>query len=203
MFINKYVILLSSILLLFACDSKKMKPVVLPKASITTIKIRIIPLGQQASCFNQHTFSLIKQYVPNVVLERAEAMPRLAYYRPRDRYRADSIIHWLNGRAGNDELIIGVTAQDISATKGSNEDWEVMGLGYCPGKACVVSSLRVRNKSNFYKVIIHEMGHNMGLPHCNVKMCFMRDAEGHDTTNEETNFCEKCKAVLRIKGWKV
>ena len=78
-----------------------------------------------------------------------------------------------------------------------------MGLGNCPGHACVVSSHRVRNKNNFYKVIIHEMGHNMGLPHCNVKTCFMRDAEGHDTTDEETDFCEKCKAVLKSKGWKV
>ena len=203
MFINKYVILLSSIVLLLSCDSKRSKPVVITKAPITNIKIRIIPLGQQASCFNQQTFSIIKQYVPNAVLERAEPMPKMAYYSPRERYRADSIIHWLSRRAGKDEVIIGVTAQDISTTKDSHDDWGVMGLGNCPGHACVVSSHRVRNKNNFYKVIIHEMGHNMGLPHCNVKTCFMRDAEGHDTTDEETDFCEKCKAVLKSKGWKV
>ena len=197
--------LLLFIIVLLACnhDGKKSKSVVVPIAPITTVRIRIIPLGKQSSCFNQQTFSRIKQYVSNAVLERAEPMPKMAYYKPRDRYRADSIIHWLKGRAGNDEVIIGVTAQDISTTKDSHEDWGVMGLGYWPGKACVVSSHRVRNKSNFYKVILHEMGHNMGLDHCNVKMCFMRDAEGHDTTDEEKDFCEKCKGILRSKGWKV
>lgn len=186
-----------------SCNNKDTKFSLLPKPPVTSVRIRIIPLGQQASCFNQQTFSIIKKYVPNAILERAEPMPKMAYYKPRDRYRADSIIHWLNRRAGKDEVIIGITAQDISATKDSHEDWGVMGLGYCPGKACVVSSYRVRNKNNFYKVIIHEMGHNMGLPHCNVKLCFMRDAEGHDTTDEETDFCEKCKGVLKSKGWKV
>ena len=78
-----------------------------------------------------------------------------------------------------------------------------MGLGYCPGKACVVSDYRIKNKTNYFKVVLHELGHTMGLGHCVVKSCFMRDAEGHDTTDEETEFCTNCKNYLKNKGWEL
>jgi len=29
----------------------------------------------------------------------------------------------------------------------------------------------------------------------------MRNAEGHNPTNEEKAFCAKCKAYLQKKGW--
>lgn len=41
----------------------------------------------------------------------------------------------------------------------------------------------------------------MGLDHCPDKTCLMRDAEGKNTTNEETGFCENCKEFLLDKGW--
>jgi archaemetzincin len=79
-----------------------------------------------------------------------------------------------------------------------------MGLGKCPGKACVASSYRLSNNerlSQLFKVSIHELGHTQGLPHCEVKVCFMRDAEGRNPTNEEKGFCPRCKTFLKAKGW--
>ncbi len=79
-----------------------------------------------------------------------------------------------------------------------------MGLGYCPGNACVVSTFRLDkdNLSNqFYKVAIHELGHTQGLPHCTAKTCLMRDAEGKNNLDNEFDFCEKCKKLLKAKGW--
>lgn len=72
-----------------------------------------------------------------------------------------------------------------------------MGLGYCPGKACVASSFRLspqKRQQQFFKVAIHELGHTQGLAHCAIKTCLMRDAEGGNHLDEETDFCQKCKA---------
>ncbi len=79
-----------------------------------------------------------------------------------------------------------------------------MGLGFCPGKSCIASSFRLKGNNKLeklYKVAIHELGHTQGLPHCSVKTCLMRDAEGKDCLNEETGFCKSCKAVLVKAGW--
>ena len=76
-----------------------------------------------------------------------------------------------------------------------------MGLGFQPGKACIASNFRLRDKKNFFKVALHELGHTTGLPHCPEKTCFMRDAEGGDPTGEESGFCTKCKNYLIKKGW--
>ena len=35
------------------------------------------------------------------------------------------------------------------------------------------------------------------------KTCFMRDAESHDPTGEEKEFCKRCKSFLIEKGWKL
>jgi archaemetzincin len=83
-------------------------------------------------------------------------------------------------------------------------DWGVMGLGLQPGNACVISSFRLSKtdlRNQLFKVAIHELGHTQGLPHCRNLSCFMRDAEGKNPIDQETDFCPKCKAILKKKGW--
>ena len=167
------------------------------------MNIIIQPLGKQNRLFNKYTYEDVSKVIPNVTIANPIKMPSSAYVRDRGRYRADTIIHWLNARAKPNEILVGITKDDVSTTKNNFKDWGVMGLGYCPGHACVISDFRVKNKNNYYKVVLHELGHNMGLNHCSVKNCFMRDAEGHDTTDEETEFCPHCKSILLTKGWKL
>lgn len=128
------------------------------------------------------------------------------------RYRADSIIRFLKqNKPDSIDHIIGLTTKDISTTKHDNngnvkspiskyKDWGIFGLGYRPGASCVVSTKRLKhpNKAIFInrlkKVTLHELGHNLGLPHCKNKHCFMRDAaETIKTIDEvELNLCKKC-----------
>ncbi len=147
----------------------------------------------------------IKKVYPNVKVLNAIDFPENTYYKERNRYRADSIIKFLNGRTKDGFVTIGLTSKDISATRGKIKDFGIMGLGYSPGRACVASEYRLSRKNTdeqFYKVAIHELGHTQGLPHCPEKMCFMRDAEGKNPTDEETDFCRKCKTFLINKNWK-
>ncbi|MBD8347687.1 matrixin family metalloprotease [Dysgonomonas sp. HGC4] len=59
-------------------------------------------------------------------------------------------------------------------------------------------------KSQLFKVSIHELGHTMGLPHCDKdSVCYMRDAKGGNPIDELTDFCSSCKSYLRKKGWQL
>lgn len=171
------------------------------KASDT--HIFILPLGKVDENYIKETYDNIQRISANTELLPAMEMPAQAFYAPGNRYRADSLIRWMSHKAKPNEIYIGVTMQDISTTKGEYADYGVMGLGYCPGKACVVSTYRLKNKQNFYKVVIHELGHNVGLQHCADPTCYMRDAKGGDPTGEEKAFCKSCAAYLQKKGWKL
>lgn len=118
-------------------------------------------------------------------------------------YKADTLISFLSETAPRGHISIGLTNRDISTTNGEIDDWGVIGLSFIPGNACVVSTFRL-NKSNLsdqlFKVAIHELGHTQGLDHCGNKTCYMMDAEGKNTTDQEKEFCPKCKAFLSGKG---
>src|SRR5690606_32525329 len=136
-----------------------------------------------------------------------QKLPEIAYYKPRNRYRADKLISYLKNEYSADK-IIGLTNRDISTTSGKYEDWGIMGLAYRPGKSCVISTFRTfrgakseeHRKQRIKKVVFHEFGHTLGLPHCeNSKSCLMRDAEGKvSTVDEASGFCTKCKSEIQM-----
>lgn len=162
------------------------------------------PLGNFQSHPANEVLEKIKQINPNVVLRKAIDFPSGSYYKPRSRFRADSIIKNLKTKIGQDSVIVGLSNKDISTTKGNIRDWGIMGLGYHPGKACVVSDFRLSEKNKkeqFYKVVLHELGHTEGLPHCKIKDCLMRDAEGGNPIDQEKDFCRDCRKFLKSKNW--
>lgn len=168
------------------------------------ITIDVLPFSDMPQKEVSAAYKELKTIYPNIVLLKPIALPKTAYYAPRNRYRADSIIAYLKQITPKDHVTIGLTSKDISHTKGDVADYGIMGLAWTPGNSCVVSSYRVAkaNKTTqFYKLCIHELGHTTGLPHCSEKTCYMRDAEGGNPLDEETGFCKKCKAHLVSKGW--
>lgn len=144
-------------------------------------------------------------------------LPKQAFVNIKSpRYRADSIIT-IQNRTINDSLdfVLGLTHKDISITKHDIKgnikepkwkynDFGVMGLAYCPGKSSIVSSFRLKHKdkslefSRLKKVVIHEFGHNLGLPHCPNKHCVMTSAAEKISTidNEKMELCSKCKTSV-------
>lgn len=148
--------------------------------------------------------SELEKVVKNVIVNKSTALPDFTLNDTKTRYRADKLIKFLAEITPKDGVTIGVTTKDISTTKGNYADWGVMGLGYKPGKSCIISSFRLKGKNQaekLFKVAIHELGHTQNLPHCPTKSCYMRDAEGKDHLNEEIHFCENCKAHLIKRGW--
>ena len=60
-------------------------------------------------------------------------LPVSAYYKARNRYKADSLLDYLLASmpAGAD-YIVGLTEKDISTQKDNIPDWGVFGLGFMP-----------------------------------------------------------------------
>ena len=144
------------------------------------------------------------------LLPRVE-LPPDAYYAPGRRYRAERLLDFLAPRLPSDGLrILGLTAVDISTTKGKVHDWGILGLGSLDGAAGVLSAFRCHKKSRgpqharerLAKVAVHETGHTLGLDHCPQRGCLMEDAEGSVlSTDREYDLCPRCRGLLRQAGY--
>jgi archaemetzincin len=183
-----------------------------PAAPVAPLrKIAIQPLGKvSADVLAEARKSIEGLYEVEVVVLPAKELPESAFYKPRQRYRAEKLLDWLH--ANTDAAytkIVGLTQSDISTTKGEFEDWGIFGLGALGERPCVVSTFRLtRNVTRAKmldrvgKVVGHEVGHTFGLEHCPTPGCLMGDAEGKVSTvdNEPGQFCEACRKRVPAKG---
>ncbi len=172
--------------------------------------LAILPFkGVDSGLLNELIAGLQKQLnVKLTVLEDA-ALPSFAFYKPRQRFIADSLLVFLGQtNKARFEKIIGITTKDISTKKDTYENWGILGLGSCPGEACVISSFRagktkVSHKDFIRRMItlsLHELGHTYGLEHCPVTTCIMKDAEGKMNLDDGDAYCEKCRHFLTGLG---
>lgn len=140
-----------------------------------------------------------------VEILETKPLPKEAWYAPRSRYRADKLLTFLSDTTeAKIQIVVGITAKDISTTKEEHEDWGIFGLGELGGRVCVVSTFRLgargadenKLRDRLRKVAIHEAGHVMGMDHCPNQGCVMQDAESSIATvdMETGEFCDDCKA---------
>jgi archaemetzincin len=145
----------------------------------------------------------------NMVIQPITELPKMAWYPPRNRYRAERLLVFLDSiRNDSCTKILGLTSKDISTAKGEYVDWGIFGLGELGGPTCVVSSFRLRKGSpnqaiflrRLLEVINHELGHTFGLDHCPHTGCIMEDAGGTIKTvdNSSGRLCDACKKLLQI-----
>lgn len=119
----------------------------------------------------------------------------------RTRYRADKLIRSMAPNADKHNIYIGLTHRDISCSIRGKKDWGVQGLSLIPGKACVVSTFRVKNKRDLPLVACHEFIHTyFNYHHCpkNDPRCLMQDAKGHPDYKNKKGLCRYCQSVLKL-----
>lgn len=174
------------------------------------------PLGDFDNAWMDSVSVSIKEiYGLETVIRTDMDIPKATFINVKSpRYRADKLLRFLNSvRTDTVHYIQGLTMFDISTTKHDKYgkvkepeskyyDWGIFGLGQRPGTASVVSTFRLKNEdkslliSRLRKVCVHEIGHNMGLKHCDSGMpCVMKDAVETIKTidGEPLSLCTKCK----------
>jgi archaemetzincin len=201
---NRFIIIIVPLLLL-SCSSK-------PNY------IGIQPYGKVDKEIIDSVSGILKRtYKLKVLILEEQKLPKNAFVNIKSpRYRADSLLTDLvKNRPDSIDYIIGITSKDISTTKRDSKgnikqpeakylDWGIFGLGYKPGVSCVISTYRLNNaRSELYtsrvqKIAVHEIGHNMGLDHCETEKCVMQDAVETITTVDTEGFelCEICYKKL-------
>jgi archaemetzincin len=91
----------------------------------------------------------LSPFFPNLMLSSAIPLPESAFNPQRKRYRADTLLRYLRDSRLPDTITVGLTSHDISTTKNGIADWGVMGLGYRPGRACVISTFRLKKTNEW------------------------------------------------------
>jgi archaemetzincin len=169
--------------------------------------INILPLGE----VNSNIIEELKTTITNFYGRPVQILPKVKISEkvkrtPNSRYSADSILKYYGS---SDQTVI-ITNYDITIfNEKKGMDWGIFGYGNLPGKTCVVSVYKRRLGKNISqkvllsrlrKVAIHEVGHNLGLEHCQKDiLCVMHAADGKasQVDREKEGFCDNCIKILQ------
>lgn len=169
--------------------------------------IRIVAFG---SARREYIDVLIKElkevFEGNIeLLNPGRELPEKGYNKKRGQYAAEVFIEELLGIAKDDEIVLGITESDIYTEKTNF----VFGQAQLGGRATIISLKRLDPeyygmptderlfKQRILKEAVHEIGHCLGLGHCNNPKCnmvFSNSIYGVDYKNVE--FCNNCVKKL-------
>jgi archaemetzincin len=166
------------------------------------LEITLVPVGEVDSA----TLAWLKDDLPRILPAEVEEYPPLPlspqhFQKERNQYQADGILADLTMMIpATTTLCLGITGADIFSSRMNF----VFGIA-CKGRA-LISTFRLRleiygNPPNpkvyRWRVLIeaiHELGHALGLPHCEFSGCVMYFSNWiGDTDRKGPEFCYRCR----------
>jgi len=170
--------------------------------------VDIVPVGDLPAAVKREASAALRSvYDCDVTLHAAEPIPDDAYDSSRNQHRAEEFIE-LASRIGSGEKNIAITAEDLFYRRRNY----VFGLAYLSGNGSVISTYRLQTSSDggfsnrpanevfadrVRKEVVHEIGHTLGLEHCDQTHCVMNFSPTvREVDIKEENLCGSCSRQI-------
>jgi archaemetzincin len=172
------------------------------------LEIAVLSVGSVYEEILKYICKALQKAFPELtplLLRGTMPLPREAYNASRDQYHSSILLSRLRPLKLEADKMLGVTEADLYVPSMNF----VFGEAHHLWGVAVVSLLRLRPE--FYgqtsdnslflercaKEAIHEVGHTLGLSHCDDSGCVMFFSNSiHDTDRKGLSFCGKCYAEV-------
>ncbi len=171
--------------------------------------VDIVPVGEVSPRVKREASTALRSvYECDVTVHDDQPVPGEAHDDSRGQYRAEDLIEAVS-RVGGGGKNIGITPRDLYYRRRNY----VFGLAYLNGSGSVISTHRLRTSSDggvstkpavdvfadrVRKEVIHEVGHTLGLEHCDNSKCVMSFSPTvREVDVKEENLCGSCSRIVR------